>query len=128
HIVVALDRIEAIEPRVFEAIASPTGASTATVLSRLGSAVATRTRPFVLVLDDLDRLAEPLVIDAVRTIVGSMPKGSLLALAARAVPDIGLPRLRADGRLIEIGIGDLALGPPQAHRLLRGAGVRATKA
>ena len=128
HVVVALDRVETIEPRVFEAIASPTGATTATVLSRLGSALATRTRPFVLVLDDLDRLAEPLVMDAVRTIAGSMPKGSLLALAARAVPDIGLARLRADGRLIEIGAEDLALGPPQAHRLLRGAGVRATKA
>jgi LuxR family transcriptional regulator, maltose regulon positive regulatory protein len=128
HVVVALDRIETIGPRVFEAIASPTGATTATMLSRLGSALATRTRPFVLVLDDLDRLAEPLVMDAVRTIAGSMPKGSLLALAARAVPDIGLARLRADGRLIEIGAEDLALGPPQAHRLLRGAGVRATKA
>ena len=128
HVVVALDRIETIEPRVFEAIASPTGATPSTVLSRLGSALATRTRPFVLVLDDLDRLAEPLVIDAIRTIAGSVPKGSLLALAARAVPNIGLPRLRADGRLIEVGVEDLALGPPQAYRLLRGAGVRATKA
>ena len=65
HVAVALDRIEPIEPRVFEAIASPTGANPTRVLSRLGSALATRTRPFVLVLDDLDRLAEPLVEDAV---------------------------------------------------------------
>jgi LuxR family maltose regulon positive regulatory protein len=128
HVVVALDRIEKIEPPVFDAIASPTGGTPARVLSRLGSALATRTRPFVLVLDDLDRLAEPLVMDTVATIGGNIPKGSLLALAARAVPNIGLPRLRADGRLIEVGVEDLALGPPQAHRLLRGAGVRATKA
>ncbi|HEX2424113.1 MAG TPA: AAA family ATPase, partial [Actinomycetota bacterium] len=128
HVVVALDRIERIEPRVFEAIASPTGGSPRRVLSRLGSALSTRTRPFVLVLDDLDRLAEPMVMDAVNTIAGYVPNGSLLALAARAMPNIGLPRLRAEGRLIEVGTEDLALGPPQAYRLLRGAGVRATKA
>jgi LuxR family transcriptional regulator, maltose regulon positive regulatory protein len=128
HVAVALDRIEKIEPPVFDAIASPTGGTPARVLSRLGSALATRTRPFVLVLDDLDRLTEPLVMDTVATIGGNIPKGSLLALSARAVPNIGLPRLRADGRLIEVGVEDLALGPPQAHRLLRGAGVRATKA
>jgi LuxR family transcriptional regulator, maltose regulon positive regulatory protein len=128
HVVVALDRIERIEPRVFEAIAAPTGGSPRRVLSRLGSALSTRTRPFVLVLDDLDRLAEPMVMDAVNTIAGYVPNGSLLALAARAMPNIGLPRLRAEGRLIEVGTEDLALGPPQAYRLLRGAGVRATKA
>jgi LuxR family transcriptional regulator, maltose regulon positive regulatory protein len=127
HVAVALDRIEAIEPHVLESIASPTGANSTRVLSRLSSALATRTRPFVLVLDDLDRLAEPLVMDAVSTIAGSVPEGSALALAARTVPDVGLPRLRADGRLLEVGIEDLALGPPEAYRLLRGAGVRATK-
>ncbi len=41
------------------------GAARRRVLSRLGSALSTRTRPFVLVLDDLDRLAEPMVMDAV---------------------------------------------------------------
>jgi LuxR family maltose regulon positive regulatory protein len=128
HVVVALDRIERIEPRVFEAIGSPTGVTSGRVLSRLGSVLSTRTRPFVLVLDDLDRVAEPLVMDAVTTIAGYVPEGSLLALAARAIPNIGLPRLRADGRLIEVGTEDLALGPPQAYRLLRGAGVRATRA
>jgi LuxR family transcriptional regulator, maltose regulon positive regulatory protein len=127
HVAVALDRIEPIEPSVLESIASPTGANSARVLSRLSSALATRTRPFVLVLDDLDRLAEPSVMDAVSTIAGSVPEGSALALATRAVPDVGLPRLRADGRLVEVGVEDLALGPPQAYRLLRRAGVRATK-
>jgi LuxR family transcriptional regulator, maltose regulon positive regulatory protein len=127
HVAVALDRIEPIEPHVLESIASPTGANSARVLSRLSSALATRTRPFVLVLDDLDRLGEPSVMDAVSTIAGSVPEGSALALATRAVPDVGLPRLRADGRLVEVGVEDLALGPPQAYRLLRAAGVRATK-
>ena len=91
HVAVALDRIEPIEPRVLESIASPTGANSARVLSRLSSALATRTRPFVLVLDDLDRLTDPSVMDAVSTIAGSVPEGSALALAARALPDVGLP-------------------------------------
>jgi LuxR family maltose regulon positive regulatory protein len=125
HVAVALDRIEPLGPHVLESIASPTGANSTRVLSRLSSALVTRTRPFVLVLDDVDRLGDPL--DAVSSIADHVPKGSVLALAARAVPDVGLPRLRADGRLIEVGIDDLALRPPQAYRLLRGAGVRTTK-
>jgi LuxR family maltose regulon positive regulatory protein len=128
HVSVALDRVESIDPGVFEAIASPTGISPRRVLSRLGSALTTRTRPFVLVLDDIDGLSEPMVTDVVMTLAGYVPAGSLLALSGRAVPNSGLARLRADGRLIEVGVDDLALGPPQAHRLLRGAGVRATKA
>src|SRR5215204_1495850 len=124
HVAVALDRIEPLGPHVLESIASPTGANSTRVLSRLRSALVTRTRPFVLVLDDVDRLGDPL--DAVSSIADHVPKGSVLALAARAVP-VGLPRLRADGRLIEVGIDDLALRPPQAYRLLHGAGVRTTK-
>ncbi|HET7928240.1 MAG TPA: AAA family ATPase, partial [Actinomycetota bacterium] len=127
HVAAALDRIEPIEPRVLESLASPTGANPDRVLSRLSSALATRTRPFVLALDDLDRIGEPSAMDAVSTMAGSVPEGSALAFATRAVPDVGLPRLRADGRLLEVGVEDLALGPPQAYRLLRGAGVRATR-
>lgn len=128
HVAVALDRVESIDPGVFEAIASPTGIGSRRVLSRLGTALSTRTRPFVLVLDDVDRLSEPLVTDVVMTLASFVPAGSLLALSGRVVPNMGLARLRADGRLIEVGVDDLALGPPQAHRLLRGAGVKATKA
>jgi LuxR family transcriptional regulator, maltose regulon positive regulatory protein len=128
HVAVALDRIERIGPGVFEAIASTTGATQGRILSRLGSALSTMTRPFVLVLDDLDRLIEPAVIDAVATIAGYIPQGSQMTLAARAVPNIGLPRLRADGRLVEVGVDDLMLGPTEAQRLLRGAGVRTTRA
>jgi LuxR family maltose regulon positive regulatory protein len=127
HVAVALDRAEGIGPQVFEAIASSTGATQGRILSHLGSALSTRTQPFVLVLDDLDRLSEPVVMDAVATIAGYVPQGSLMALAARAVPNIGLPRLRADGRLVEVGVDDLMLGPTEAQRLLRGAGVRTKK-
>jgi LuxR family maltose regulon positive regulatory protein len=128
HVAVALDRIEGIGPQVFEAIASSTGATQGRILSRLGSALSKGTQPFVLVLDDFDGLIEPVVMDAVATIAGYIPQGSLMALAARAVPNIGLARLRADGRLVEVGVDDLMLGPTEAQRLLRGAGVRTTKA
>ena len=127
HVAVALDRAGGIGRQVFEAIASSTGATQGRILSRLGSALSARTQPFVLVLDDLDRLSEPVVMDAVATIAGYVPEGSLMALAARAVPNIGLPRLRADGRLVEVGVDDLVLGPTEAQRLLRGAGVRTTR-
>jgi LuxR family maltose regulon positive regulatory protein len=111
----------------FEAIASPTGANSRGC-SRASARRSPRgRRPFVLVLDDLDRLAEPLVMDAVTTIAGSVPRVRCSPGGASR-PERRAPRLRADGRLVEVGVEDLALGPRQAYRLLRGAGVRATKA
>ena len=48
---------------------------------------------------------------------------SRLALAGRAEPPLRVARLRAEGRILEIGPEDLSLTPEEASSLLRDAGV-----
>jgi LuxR family maltose regulon positive regulatory protein len=52
-----------------------------------------------------------------------VPGGSRLVLAGRARPPVRIARLRAEGRITEIGPGDLALTREEAASLLRAAGV-----
>jgi LuxR family maltose regulon positive regulatory protein len=128
HVAVALDRLETLDSEVFDAIASPGASSPGRIVRRLGGAIAARDRRFVLVLDDLDRSGEPLALDAVATLTDHLPAGSVIAISARTVPDVRLPRLRAEGRLMEVGATDLALDATQARELLEAAGVTTTKA
>jgi LuxR family maltose regulon positive regulatory protein len=52
-----------------------------------------------------------------------VPPGSRLVLAGRGEPPLRIARLRAEGRVLEIGPGDLVLSRPEADALLRSAGV-----
>lgn len=128
HVAAALDRVDPLGADVFEAIASPGASNPGRAVRRLGAVLTTRTRPFVLALDDLDRSHERLSLDSVATLVRHLPPGSAIAVAARTVPELGLPRFRADGLLLEIEVEDLALNAAQARDLLRGAGLGATHA
>ncbi len=127
HVAMALDRVEPLEAGVFRAIASPGAANPGRAVRRLGAAISRSTRRFVLVLNELDRAHEQLCLDAVTSLAMHLPEGSAIAITARTVPEVGLPRFRADGRLLEIGVDDLALDAVAARHLLRGAGFLATK-
>ncbi len=59
YIAVALDRVAPLDPRVFDSLASPGASVEATVVPRLGAAMATIGRPVVLVLDDLHLVDNP---------------------------------------------------------------------
>ena len=50
------------------------------------------------------------------------PDGSRLVLAGRAEPPLRIARLRAEGRILEIGAGDLSLTAEEASSLLREPG------
>ena len=52
-----------------------------------------------------------------------VPGGSRLAMAGRAQPPLRVARLRAEGRILEIGPADLSLDRDEASLLLRGADV-----
>ncbi len=123
YIAVALDRSERIDPAVFSALASPGVPVSETALPRLGSAVASRTLPFVLVMDDAHLLQDRECLDHVLALVEHLPKGSQLAIAGRGESPLPSGRLRAEGRVVEIGPGDLAMDSGEAASLLRGAGV-----
>jgi len=123
YVAEALDAVQPIGGRVFEALASPVSSVPGTVVPRLGSAFSSMTSPVVLVLDDVHVLHNRECRAALSVLADHVPDGSRLALAGRAEPPLRVARLRAEGRILEIGPGDLSLTRDEAASLLRGAGI-----
>jgi LuxR family maltose regulon positive regulatory protein len=119
----ALDAVQSVGSQVFEALASPVSSVPGSVVPRLGSAFWSMTVPVVLVLDDVHLLHNLECRDALSVLADHVPPGSRLVLAGRGEPPLRIARLRAEGRVLEIGPGDLALSRPEADALLRSAGV-----
>src|SRR3954468_22306936 len=65
YVAVALDRVSPIDDGVFEALASPGASVAATIVPRLGAALASLDRPIVLGLDDVHAIGKPQCIDAI---------------------------------------------------------------
>jgi len=123
YVAQALDEIEPIDQRVFAALASPGSSVPGSVVPRLGSAFSSMTSPVVLVLDDVHVLRNRECQAALSVLADHVPLGSRLVLAGREEPPLRVPRLRAEGRILEIGPGDLSFTPGEAAALLRDAGV-----
>src|SRR5689334_22301284 len=81
YVAVALDRVAPIDRSVFEALASPGASVEATVVPRVGAALAGVDRPVVLGLDDVHAIENPQCIDAIVALAGHVPEGSQLALS-----------------------------------------------
>ncbi len=123
YVALALDRIEPIGPRVYEALASPGVSIGSTLVPRLGAALSAATQPLVLVVDDVHVLHDRDAADALTALAEHLPAGSQLAIAGREAPVVPITRLRASGRVLEVGTDDLALDAREAASLMRGAGV-----
>ena len=123
YVAAALDKIQPVGRPVFEALASPVSSVPGSVVPRLGSAFWSMTTPVALVLDDVHLLHNTECRGAVSVLADHVPGGSRLVLAGRDDPPLRIARLRAEGRLLEIGAGDLALTRQEAAALLRGAEV-----
>ena len=123
YIAEALDAVEPIDERVFDALASPASSVPGSVVPRLGSAFSSMTSPVVLVLDDVHVLHDSECRAAVSVLADHVPAGSRLVLAGRAEPPLRVARLRAEGKITEIGPRDLSLTVEEASSLLRNAGV-----
>jgi LuxR family transcriptional regulator, maltose regulon positive regulatory protein len=126
HIAVAMENVRAVPPSLLEALAAPGASVWARALPRLASVIEADPTPFLLILDCADRLHEREALDAVDTLAGHVPDGSILALSGRAVPALPIGRMRASGRVLELEADALALGRREATLLLRGAGVDAS--
>src|SRR6266568_949063 len=124
YVAEALDRVQPIGERVFEALASRASSVPGSVVPRLGSAFWSMTTPVALVLDDVHLLHNTECRSALSVLADHVPARSRLVLAGRAEPPLRIARLRAEGRLLEIGPGQLSLTREDAAALLRAAGVR----
>ena len=123
YVAEALDAVEPLDERVFDALASPVSSVPGTVVPRLGSAFSSMTTPVVLVLDDVHVLHNSECRAALSVLADHVPAGSRLALAGRAEPPLRVARLRAEGKILEIGPDDLSLTCDESSLLLRDAGV-----
>ena len=123
YVAEALDAVEPIDGRVFDALASPGSSVPGSVVPRLGSALSSMSAPVVLVLDDVHVLRNSECRAALSVLADHVPAGSRLVLAGRAEPPLRVARLRAERKILEIGPGDLSLTRQEASLLLRAAEV-----
>jgi LuxR family transcriptional regulator, maltose regulon positive regulatory protein len=123
YVAEALDAVQPIGDRVFDALASTASSVPGSVVPRLGSAFAAMTVPVVLVLDDVHLLRHRECRAALSVLADHVPGGSRLAFAGRDEPPLRVARLRAEGRILEIGPRDLSLSCGEAEALLRAAEV-----
>jgi LuxR family maltose regulon positive regulatory protein len=123
YVAEALNAVEPVGQRVFDALASPGSSVPGSVVPRLGSAFSSMISPVVLVLDDVHLLHNSECRAALSVLADHVPAGSRLVLAGRAEPPLRVARLRAEGKILEIGPSDLSLTPTEAAALLRAAEV-----
>jgi LuxR family maltose regulon positive regulatory protein len=74
---------------------------------RIIDRLAARGAPFALFLDDFENIVDPTVLELVRELVDQLPRGAQLVVGTRSLPNLGLPRLRARGQLLEIDAAQL---------------------
>jgi LuxR family transcriptional regulator, maltose regulon positive regulatory protein len=122
YVAVALDRLEPIDPRIVRGLAGP-GAPIGDVVARLAAAMAAMPGPVALVLDHVELLENQQALDAVAGLAAQLPAGAQLLVASRAAPPLLVALLRVQGRVVELGVEELAMDHQEARALLDGAGV-----
>ena len=85
--------------------------------------------PNLLVLiDDVHVLQSHDALDTLERLLDRLASGTTVVLSGRRLPPLPLARLRAQGRLLEIGVDELALSNREAETLLRRAGAALPRA
>jgi LuxR family transcriptional regulator, maltose regulon positive regulatory protein len=124
---VALNRVEPIARQLLSALEAPGPFILETMLPGLGSALAARVQPAVLVLDDVHLLQSWDCLEAVAALIEYLPPGSQIAIASRGEPPLPFARLQAEGRVVELGADDLAMDRQEAGALLESTEVDASQ-
>jgi LuxR family maltose regulon positive regulatory protein len=111
---------EEIGAPVLSALQSPQLPAVEKVLTGLLNEIATRTDPFILVLDDYHLLTETAVLQVMGFLLDHQPAQLHVVLTTREDPDLPLARLRARDQLNEIRARDLRFTQAEAELFLRG--------
>jgi LuxR family maltose regulon positive regulatory protein len=117
-VIAALGRIGLLHDADHESLASGRGLR-ASGLPRLSCVLSQAPEPFVLVVDDVQAAGSSASAAVLATLVRHVPEGSTLALSGRMLPELPIARLRAEGRVLEVGVEELALNRRDAQLLLR---------
>lgn len=125
-LVAALDPIEPVAPTVAAGLANLEPRIETVVLPRLAESLRARRLPFVLVLDDFERIDSTPSLAVVATVIANLAPGSHLALATRTEPALPIGKLRAHREVTELGPEDLMLTKGECGSLLEGLGLALT--
>jgi LuxR family maltose regulon positive regulatory protein len=117
YLTAALDGVILVDPQVAEWLQLAAPPVQTRILPALAEAVA-GAGSFVLVVDDVHLLVNEACWHVLGMLLGALPSGTHLCLSGRREPDLPLARLRAEGRVLELGPSDLALSLDEAQRLL----------
>ncbi len=120
YVAEALNRVEPVGTRVFEALRSRSSSVPGSVVPRLGAAL-TAMKPVVLVLDDVHLLHNSECRASLSVLAEQVPAGSQMVFAGRAAPPIRAARLRAEGRITEVGTVELSMTRDETAALLSAA-------
>ncbi len=123
YVIRALHAIEPLEETDLALLARIDTDVTTSLLPHLGSVLERRSRPFVLVLDDVHVLSSPDSDAVVSTLVEHLPPDSQVVLAGRRRPRLRLARLRASDELFELDAAALALRDDESEMLLCACGL-----
>lgn len=118
----AIGRIAPVDADVLGSFAAP-GLSFAEATARILSVLEGASGPGVLVLDDAHRLDDTDGHDVVVGLLENLPRDWQIVIAGREELWLPIARMRAEGRLGEIGADDLAMDDDEASELLAEAGV-----
>ncbi len=121
----ALDRIEPVDPEIFQTLASSGAGITA--VPRFVSGIASMRRPVRVVLDHTEAITNKQCLNTIAEFGLRLPPGWQFALASRAKVPLPAARLRAQGGIFEITAEDLAMGPREALSLLQRAGAEVSE-
>jgi LuxR family maltose regulon positive regulatory protein len=122
HVAAALGESESVDESVTAALSAASISIWSRAMPRLGSSIASRSVPFVLVLDDAHELVGEDACEVAAALALHIPAGSQLVLSGRADPRPEAARSRVGGAQLEIGSADLALSLDEAASLLEHAG------
>ena len=123
YVAQALNDIEPLDQRIFDALASPVSSVPGSVVPRLISAFWSMTSPVALILDDVHVLHNRECRDALSVLADHVPGGSRLVMAGRGPPPLRVARLRVEGKILEIGPANLSFTRGEASSLLHNADV-----
>src|SRR3954453_5280248 len=93
YIAAAIHRVEPVSSEGLDALAGPGGSTWTNRVPRVGRAVAAIQPPLVLVLDDLQAVANPACLDALTALFEYVPAGSQIAITSRETPALPLAPL-----------------------------------
>ena len=106
--------------RLGQVRADPVGGD---LVDDLAEAIDELDAPVRLVLDDVHDLPDPGPLRDIARLIRRRPRNLQLVLASRADPPLGLPRLRLEGRLVELRADRLRFSHADTAELLRSAGL-----